>query len=176
MTQDATHSRAEIQLTRTGFFLDMISQISTALEEVVGLEDAEGYFALVGSAIGADLGRQYRAELGHDDLSTDEIGQVLVDLKKRIDGGFRIESVEDNKITLVNTRCPFGSHVVGRRSLCMMTSNVFGIISAEASGRASVDIEEAFATGHDRCRVVVYLNTPSSPGQQYFAAQDITHE
>lgn len=175
MNQNANHDRAEIQLDRAGFFLDMIAQISTALEDVVGLEDAEGYFALVGSAIGADLGRQYRAELEHDDLSTAEIGRVLVDLKKRIDGGFGIESVEDDKITLVNTRCPFGLHVVGRQSLCMMTSNVFGTIAADAAGRASVDIEEAFATGHDRCRVVVYLNTPSSPGLQYFAAQDIPH-
>lgn len=161
-----------VRLDRTSFFLDMIAQISSSLEDVVGLEDAEGYFSLVGSSIGADLGRQYRAELGHDDLSAAEIGRVLVDLKTRIDGGFRIESVADNKITLVNTRCPFGQQVVGRRSLCMMTSNVFGTIAADAAGRASVDMEEAFATGHDRCRVVVYLNTPSSPGLQYFAAHD----
>lgn len=162
----------DITFDRTGFFLEMIAQLSTSLENVIGLEDAEGYLSLVGTAIGSDLSRQYRAALGHDDLSTAEVAQVLVDLKARIDGGFRIESIVDDTITLVNTRCPFGAKVIGRNSLCMMTSNVFGTIAADAAGRATVDIQETIAAGHGGCRVVVHLNTTNAQGMQYFATQD----
>lgn len=166
------NDRTDICLDRTSFFLDMIAHLSSSLEQVIGLDDAEGYFSLVGAAIGTDLSAQYRTNLGHDDLSIGEIAKVLVDLKQRIDGGFRVESVDDDKIVLVNTRCPFGEKAVGRTSLCMMTSNVFGTIAADAAGCATVDIQQSIAAGHGGCRVVVHLNTVSAPGNQYFAKQE----
>src|SRR5690606_21333680 len=56
-----------------------------------------------------------------------------------------------------NNACPFGSFVEGRPSLCMMTSNVFGSITAENLGYARVEIQEAVALCHPGCRVVVHL-------------------
>jgi len=155
-------------LDKTGFYLEMIANLTSSLERVIGFEDAEGYLALVGSEMGHDLFKSYCAESGTTDLPIEKIAEILVDLKAHIDGGFSVESIEDGKITLVNTRCPFGKKAVGRESLCMMTSSVFGTISSEAVGQANVEIQNAIAAGDAGCRVVVYLNQPDAPGKRYF--------
>jgi signal transduction histidine kinase len=65
---------------------------------------------------------------------------VLTDLKRRIDGGFSIESINETRIVLVNTRCPFGTYVEDRESLCMMTSNVSGRIAAHNLGYTPIEL------------------------------------
>ena len=155
-------------LNRTEFYLQMIAKLTSSLERIVGFEDAEGYLALVGSEIGNDLFRSYFADASAGDFSMDQIAKALVDLKSRIDGGFSIESIEGGKITLVNDKCPFGEKVLGRESLCMMTSSVFGTISSEVAGQANVEIQQSIAAGDGGCRVVVYLNQPEAPGKRYF--------
>ena len=72
-------------------------------------------------------------------LKREQISAALVDLKQRIKGNFSIVSEDDDKIVLQTTSCPFEDKVVGRPSLCMMTSNVFGTITAENLGYAIVD-------------------------------------
>ncbi len=70
---------------------------------------------------------------------------------------------------LGNRACPFAEKVVGRPALCMMTSNVFGVIAAQNLGYAKVVIEEAIARGDAGCRVVVYLTpTEGAAGREYF--------
>ncbi|MFD0857548.1 methanogen output domain 1-containing protein [Roseovarius aquimarinus] len=162
----------QVDLDRTGFYLEMIAHLTTSLENVIGLEDAEGYYGIVGTAIGERLSDAYAQAFGRRDMSADEIGEILVDLKRRIDGGFRVASVEDGVITLTNDRCPFGEKALGRKSLCMMTSNVFGTIASEASGQANVELQETIAAGDGRCCVKVYLNRPEAPGLQYFGAHE----
>ena len=156
------------ELDTTGFYLEMIANLTSSLEHVIGNEDAEGYLALVGSQMGRELYKAYCTDAGVSDLPIEKISEILVDLKARIDGGFSVESLEDGKITLVNTRCPFGEKALGRQSLCMMTSSVFGTISSEATGQANVDIQQSIAAGDGCCRVVVYLNQPDAPGKRYF--------
>jgi len=53
--------------------------------------------------------------------------------------------------------------VLSRPSMCMMTSNVFGVIAAENLGYARVDLEKTIAQGHGECRVVVHLGQSSEP-------------
>lgn len=156
------------ELNQTGFYREMIASLTSALERVVGYADAEGYLALVGSEMGQDLYAAYCSDAGLSDLPAEKIAEVLVDLKTHIDGGFSIDSIEDGKITLVNSRCPFGEKALGRRSLCMMTSSVFGTISSQAAGQANVEIQKSIAAGDTCCRVVVYLNQPEAPGKRYF--------
>jgi hypothetical protein len=59
----------------------------------------------------------------------------------------------------------------------MMTSNVFGGISAENLGYAKVVLEETIAQGHPGCRVVVYLKpTPEAEaqlGREYIQGDEI---
>ena len=106
-----------------------------------------------------------------DRLSREQVASVLVDLKRRIQGDFYVIEQDEEKIVLGNRACPFAEKVEGRPSLCMMTSNVFGVIAAENLGYARVVLEEAIATGASGCRVVVYLKpdeAQSKEGREYF--------
>jgi predicted ArsR family transcriptional regulator len=151
-----------IDLERDGFVRHLIGELSGLLEEVVGIEEARGFIALVGQRVGSHLDGLYSAHLGEGDWTPEQLAAVLVDLKRRIHGGFRIESVDRSAIVLVNDACPFGARVVGRPSLCMMTSNVFGTLAAQHLGFASVALPETIARGDARCRVLVQFDVVAS--------------
>ena len=101
-----------------------------------------------------------------------QVQDVLVDLKRRIHGEFYIIEEDEEKIVLGNKRCPFGDKVIGRPSMCMMTSNVFGVITAQNLGYSRVELDKTIANGDPECRVVVYLK--ASPegtnvaGREYY--------
>jgi predicted ArsR family transcriptional regulator len=162
----------DLPLERDLFLRTLLRELAGTLEEVVGLDDASGFISVVGARIGAWIDATYRAALDQPTLSRDEVAAVLVDLKRSIEGDFSISSVDDDRIVLTNRACPFGDKVVGRPSLCMMTSNVFGSIAADNLGYAKVEIQEAIARGDDGCRVLVHLRpTPEAldaDGREYF--------
>ncbi|MEC8861107.1 MAG: methanogen output domain 1-containing protein [Pseudomonadota bacterium] len=161
----------EIPLERDVFMRSMLRELAGALQDVVGLEEASGFVSLVGQRIGDQLNKSYREALSQRRLNREQVADVLVDLKRRINGGFSIVEQNDERIVLSNTHCPFAEKVEGRPALCMMTSNVFGNITAENLGYARVDLEETIAEGAPGCRVVIHLNLPmdeQATGREYF--------
>ena len=144
-------------LDRDLFMRKLLRELAGVLEEVVGLQEAEGFVALVGQRMADWMDTGYRQAYGVDALSRSQLAEVLVDLKRRIEGGFRVVSISDESILLVNDRCPFGEWVRGRVSLCQMTTSVFGTITAENLGYARVAIEESIAAGNPGCRVRISL-------------------
>jgi predicted ArsR family transcriptional regulator len=139
--------------------------LSGTLEDVVGLDEAAGFISVVGQNVGDQMNRDYQAAFQVAQLSREQVGQVLVDLKRRINGRFFIIEETPDKIVLGNTACPFGDKVLNRTSMCMMTSNVFGAIAAQNLGYAKVELRETIAGGKPGCRVVVYL-TPNGEAQE----------
>ncbi|NNF29548.1 MAG: transcriptional regulator, partial [Gemmatimonadetes bacterium] len=105
-----------------------------------------------------------------------QVADVLVDLKRRIQGDFYVIEQTDHHIVLGNRACPFGEKVVGRPALCMMTSNVFGSIAADNLGYAKVVLEETIAEGATGCRIVVHTRhgpeASADPGIEYFGMAD----
>lgn len=171
MPEDISPSAAPVALDRDRFLRSLLRELAGTLESVVGIDEASGYISIVGGSIGDKIDAAYRREIGVDRLSRDQVGQVLVDLKRRIEGEFFIIEETEDRIVLGNRSCPFGEYVEGRPSLCMMTSNVFGAVAANNLGYARVEIEEAIATGHPGCRVVVHLKPRETlePGaREYF--------
>lgn len=158
---------ADIARDRDQFLRELMRELSGVLEETVGLHEAEGFIAMVGNRIGAMMDAEYRTASGRDTLDVPLIAAALVDLKARIKGGFSIESIDADKIVLTNTACPFGDYVKGRQSLCMMTSNVFGRITANNLGYAQVELAETIARGDAGCRIIVHL-TEGAEGLEYF--------
>lgn len=144
-------------LDKDAFMRSVVRELAGILEETVGEQEASAYVNHVGLLIGRALNRDYRRAFDTDRLDPGQVAAALVNLKKRIDGGFSIEAIDEDAITLVNSACPFGDKVIGRPSLCRMTANVFGHIAAENLGYARVGIEEAIARGDTRCRVVIAL-------------------
>jgi len=162
----------DVPLDRDIFLRTLIRELSGTLEDVVGLDEAAGFISVVGQNVGDQMNRDYKAALQVEQLSRAQVAQVLVDLKRRINGKFYIIEETEEKIVLGNTACPFAEKVLNRSSMCMMTSNVFGAIAAQNLGYAKVELKETIASGNVGCRVVVYL-TPSTEareaqGREYF--------
>lgn len=159
-------------LTAERFFADTVCSLAGTIESVVGLTDASAFVAQVGSDIGQKISGEYRAAHGGT-LPRDPraIADILADLKHRIGGEFRVVSADKDKLVLTASRCPFAERVEGKPSLCMMTTNVFGRVVANANGYARVDIDEAIALGHGRCHVTVHLRRPDDreQGNDFFA-------
>lgn len=162
----------QIPLNRDNFLRELIRQLSGSLQDVVGLREASGFISVVGQGIGGQLNRDYTAALGVERLSREQIADVLVDLKRRIQGDFYVVEQDAEKIVFGNRVCPFEEKVIGRPSMCMMTSNVFGVIAAENQGYAKVELDKTIAQGDGHCRVVVHLKPTASAeaatGREYF--------
>lgn len=165
-------SELPLALDRDRFLRNLINHLAGTLEDIVGMREASGLVSVVGQALGQHINGAYCTALSLPHLERKHLAAVLVDLKRRIEGDFYVIEEDAGKIVLGNRVCPFGEYVQGRPSLCMMTSNVFGHISAESMGYAKVAVETAIARGHETCRVTVYLQkSPASDaveGREYF--------
>jgi predicted ArsR family transcriptional regulator len=168
-------AQAEIPLERDVFLRTLIRHLAGTLQDVVGLKEASGFVSVVGQKVGEEINEAYKGALKVSELSRSQVADVLVDLKRRIQGDFYIIEQDDEKIVLGNRKCPFAEKVLGRPSMCMMTSNVFGTIAAENLGYGKVALEKTIAEGHGECRVVVYLKptdrAQSAPGREYYRAK-----
>ncbi|HEX2543149.1 MAG TPA: methanogen output domain 1-containing protein [Caldimonas sp.] len=161
-----------IPLERDVFLRTLIRELSGTLQDVVGLAEASGFVSVVGQRVGDQINDSYRAALAVDHLTREQVAEVLVDLKRRIQGTFFVLEQDDEKIILGNKDCPFAEKVLGRPSMCMMTSNVFGVIAAENLGYARVMLDKTIAEGHGECRVTVHLKPlqggAAATGREYF--------
>ncbi|MDX1553247.1 MAG: methanogen output domain 1-containing protein [Marinobacter sp.] len=164
-----------IPLERDLFLRNLIRELSGVLEDVVGLEEASGFISIVGQNIGNQMDLDYKKALGVSNLTRTQVAEVLVDLKGRIKGDFYIIEQSDDRIVLGNRACPFAEQVIGRSSMCMMTSNVFGVIASQSLGYAKVSLEETIARGDPGCRVVVHLQSTAeseaASGHEYFKSE-----
>ncbi|WP_218110223.1 methanogen output domain 1-containing protein [Oligoflexus tunisiensis] len=165
-------SELPVPLERDVFVRTLLRHLAGALQDVVGLEEAAGFVSIVGQKIGDEINTAYRGAMQIDSLSKEQVAAVCVDLKRRIQGDFFVLEMTDEKIVFGNRACPFAEKVIGRPSLCMMTSNVFGSIAAENLGYGKVVIDESIAKGHDGCLVTIYLKpgdeTRTKEGREYF--------
>jgi predicted ArsR family transcriptional regulator len=167
-------AKARVSLDRDVFLRTLIRELSGSLQEVVGLEEASGFISVVGQRMGTAIDQEYRRALAVERLNRREVAEVLVDLKRRIEGDFFVIEESEEKIVLGNRCCPFAEKVVGRPAMCMMTSNVFGSIAADNLGYSKVVLEETIAQGAAGCRVTVYLKPTAESkrvqGREYFGA------
>lgn len=169
-------SEVELPLNRDNFMRSMIRELSGTLQDVVGLEEASGFISVVGQTMGHQINQEYREALGVNSLSRQQVAEVLIDLKARINGDFYLVEMDDEKIVLGNRACPFGDKVRDRPAMCMMTSNVFGSITADNLGYAKVVLADTIASGSPTCEVILYLTqTPESDaheGREYYGISD----
>ncbi|MDQ2669126.1 MAG: methanogen output domain 1-containing protein [Gemmatimonadota bacterium] len=163
-------SDLDVPLDRDVFLRTLVRELAGSLEEIVGLEEASGFVTVVGQVMGDQINQAYRTALGVPRLNREQVADVLVDLKRRIQGRFYIVEQDQEKIVFGNSACPFGDKVIGRPSMCMMTSNVFGSIAAENLGYAKVELRQTIAQGNPGCEVVVYLRpgaADAAAGREY---------
>jgi len=161
-----------IPLERDVFLRTLVRELAGTLENVVGLDEAAGFVSVVGQRIGDWIDTEYRQALKTPQLTQEQVVAVLVDLKRRIQGDFYVIEVTDDRVVLGNRACPFGDKVLGRPSMCMMTSNVFGTITAQNLGRSKVVLNQTIAQGAPTCRVTVFFKASAdadlADGREYF--------
>lgn len=174
-TNEPNLAALAIPLERDGFLRTLIRELAGTLQDVVGLEEAAGFISVVGQTMGQQINQDYKLALQANTLTRDQIPAVLIDLKRRIQGDFYLISQDDEKIVFGNRACPFADKVVGRPAMCMMTTNVFGSITAENLGYAKVELQETMALGYPGCKVVVHLQpTPAADackGREFFKGE-----
>ena len=160
----------DVPLERDVFLRTLLRHLAGTLQSVVGVDEASGFVSVVGQKIGDELNAHYTRALEVSKLNREQVSDVLVDLKRRIEGDFFVIEQNDERIVFGNRACPFGDKVIDRPALCMMTSNVFGRIAAENLGYAKVVLEQTIARGDGGCRVVVHLKPTggAADGREYF--------
>ncbi|MDF5736822.1 MULTISPECIES: methanogen output domain 1-containing protein [unclassified Nostoc] len=162
----------KLSLERDIFLRTLIRELSGTLQDVVGLEEASGFISVVGERMGTQLNQDYKSALEVSNLSRKQVADVLVDLKRRIQGDFYVIEQNNEKIVFGNRACPFGDKVLNRPAMCMMTSNVFGTIAASNLGYAKVELQQTIEQGNPGCRVIVYLkiteDAEDAEGREYF--------
>jgi predicted ArsR family transcriptional regulator len=172
MGNESQLAHLSVPLERDVFLRTLIRELSGTLQDVVGLDEAAGFVSVVGQRVGDQINHDYKAALRITGMDRSQVAAVLVDLKRRIKDDFYVVEEDDEKIVLGNRACPFAEKVLGRPAMCMMTSNVFGVIAAENLGYAKVELQQTIARGDPGCRVVVHLKpTPQAQaagGREYF--------
>lgn len=150
---------------KEAFLRALVVQLAVGVEEAHGHDAAEAAVAQVGTDVGGQMELEYRRAAGIvDRLTPEQMADCYVRLKHAIDGGFAVAEVDDERIVLVNNRCPFGDVVRRSPSLCRMTSSVFGgIASRNHDDEVAVVLEERIAVGDPGCRIVVWLGTADKP-------------
>jgi predicted ArsR family transcriptional regulator len=154
------------------FLKQVLHHLTATIQAVVGVQEAEGFITLVSQKIGEDLNQHYQQAAQTDKLSKAQVIEALLDFKQKVGGQFFLISDQDNTIILGNTCCPFGQRIHHLPALCMMTSNLFGVITAENLGYANVVIEQSIANLQPQCRIVIRLSPDDMiDGREYFATE-----
>ena len=140
----------------------LIVQLASVVDNEAGPAAAEAMVAAVGTGVGMKMEEAFRSKRDSLDgpLDVDSIAELLVHLKRGIDGDFFVVEANERRIVLGNRRCPFGDAVRQAPSLCRVTSSVFGGIAARNCGGAAVHLEERIAVGDPECRVTIWLEQP----------------
>lgn len=175
MTPSIAHTSPEIgaldiDFDHHGLFNTLVADMAELLESIAGVEDACAYVSGIAARLGTDIEKQYKAALGVQHLSRDQLIEVLIDLKNRAGGAFSVIERDEDRVVFGNCSCPLGRAAANHPSLCMVTSNIFGRLSANAVGYAAVDLEETIARGATQCRVVLHLKRtePGPDTREYF--------
>ncbi len=154
---------------RESFLRALVVQLAAAVEHLHGPEAAQRAVAQVAADVGGQMELEFRqatSVVGESPLTPWQIAECMARLKSAIGGTFRVAEVTDERIVLVNDRCPFGDVVRQSPSLCRMTSAVFGGIAARNSARAAVTLDERIALGDPGCRVVVHLGPAAANAER----------
>ncbi|MCS6802466.1 MAG: ATP-binding protein [Chloroflexota bacterium] len=161
-----------VDLNRERFLQQLITGLGYLHESMLGSEVAGAYIMTVGLSMGAAIEESYKQFWGIDrPLTREEYAHVIVDLKQKIGGNFSLVSLDDDKVVVQTTSCPFDQIVRRSPSLCFMTSSVFGGIAARNFGYAKVVLHRRIALGDPGCLVTIYLKrTPEAEaavGKEY---------
>ena len=148
---------ARVLENHTDFLNAMVLSIADTLRHNLGPAHSETVIAQVAHLVGDRFNDHFQLKHKTTRLSVEQVANALIELKQGIEDGYHIVEVSDERIVLLNDKCPFGQGALGRPELCKMTSGVFGRIASENLGYARVDVRSAITRGDRKCSVVIDL-------------------
>jgi PAS domain S-box-containing protein len=162
-----------VELNRDMFMRNLIANLGHLNEGVLGSDVTGAYIMNVGLSMGAQIEELYKNFWQIErSFTVEEYTQVIVDLKQKINGNFSPVYVDEEKVVVKTTSCPFDKIVRKSPSLCYMTSSVFGGIASRNFGYAKVALNKRIALGDEGCHVTVYLKktdeSQASDGKEYY--------
>lgn len=146
---------------RETFMLTVVMRLSDMLDATVGTEQTQDALAMVAGMLASDLCEDLLGKNAGETLDPDQVAIALVDLERRIGGGFSVVSVDEDRIVFHNSRCPFGHRVRGREALCNITAGLFSRVAERNLGRGQTEIAQSIAHGDGHCAVVVRFGPPA---------------
>ncbi len=153
------------------FFLQTFVLELMHASEQQGQEHSEQLIEHIARTAGCFFEETYRHEKNnHSPLNRESYTDLILALKNNIGGKFSLAYSDQDCITVVNSRCPFGEGVTNFPELCRMTSSVFGGIAARNFGYAKVEIKKSIARHDGKCEVCIYTNpevAKGRPGLEY---------
>jgi hypothetical protein len=106
-----------VPLDRDMFLRNLIRELAGTLEEVVGINEAFAFISVISQTIRDQIDRDYKRALAVSNLIREQVADVLVALKRRIQGDVYVIEEDENKMVMGNRACPFGDRVVGHPSM-----------------------------------------------------------
>lgn len=158
-------ARSQSQICR-----QLVGFLTASLRDLLGEEAAESLMAQAGQTVAEGLDACYRKEFRVNKLSRAQVASVFVDPKTTIGWPFHVLYESDDRIELSTEACVSEELTEGYSALCMITSNVFGVIAAENLGYARVTVDQSTTSGNGGCRISIHLEPDeSAAGREYFA-------
>jgi len=160
-----------VSLDRDSFLTSLMGELTSALQDVVGPDEASGCMSAAVERVGELINEGYKSALAVQELPRSRISEVLVDVSRRIASGFEIVEEEDGGIAMVNRTCSCGEKHRGGAGMCVLTANVLSVIVAENLGYARVVLERKPINGVAACLLRIYFQPPgdeAAQGREYF--------
>ncbi len=111
------------------------------------------------------------AGVGDDQLSGETVAESFVRLHAALGSEAYVVAVDDDRVELAVTRCPFVSPQGAGSSLCHVSSGLAGQLAAKVHGKATVLLDETLVSGDPECHLQVLLrpeDTEKGEGQPYY--------
>jgi len=167
------------ELDRHSFIAFQIASIAMTCRKLFSEQVSEVLFKTFAKAFAKRLVELYSHEWKIKSWTPQLVADALSDLEGRIDGECHVELVNQSKIIMKMTRCPFGNELAESTggSLCQIEKHVSGAIVENASfpiRKLTLDI--SIGRGDRSCLIVIELEgekrervaVPLSVGKRLF--------
>ena len=97
-------------------------------------------------------------------LDLGDYADMLSQIRNQAGGCFSVASVEDQRVRLVTTHCPFTDGATDKPYLCQLAASTFGTIAARNFGYAKIELTKRMSC-NDRCEV--WICTDPTEGSRH---------
>jgi len=92
-------------------------------------------------------------------VNPEQTANISCSVMNRLGGCFSVESVGENKYTIINKKCPWGDDI--NPVLCMLTKAIFARIGVHVFNDIDIAMTKTIASGDGHCLIQVFVRKDS---------------